>query len=336
MAKYNKKRTVIFSNVKENKMKAEEIATIKENQIDLDDEVIIGLNRLPKDKYPKTNKNSKISKQKKNDNQKKNKQKKNNSNNNLKKRRNKKIVIMIFMLLINIIVFSALIIGLVIFLKSSFFNISKISVKIDNNNILTESQIKDLSEINLGQNLFNIRKNQVIEKIKKEPYVEAVKIKKSLPNSVEILIKERSVEFQLLDADNQYIYIDNQGYILEKSDKIKEDIVITGYSTTDLTEGNRLNVEDLEKLSTVLQIIQEVENNGIREGVSKIDIGDSNDYKIYYDGLGKIVHLGDISSINDKMAYLKKILEVEHDYEGDIFLNVDLNSGEYPYFREKV
>lgn len=49
-----------------------------------------------------------------------------------------------------------------------------------------------------------------------------------------------------------------------------------------------------------------------------------------------MAHLGDTTSINDKMTYIKKILEVESNYEGEIFVNVNLNNGEYPHFREKV
>ena len=83
-------------------------------------------------------------------------------------------------------------------------------------------------------------------------------------------------------------------------------------------------------------IMQEAENNDIKNDITKIDIEDKNDYKIYFDNLGKIAHLGDTTSINDKMTYIKKILEVESNYEGEIFVNVNLNNGEYPYFREKV
>ena len=53
MAKNTKKRAVIYSNVKQNKKRAEEISKIQENQINLNDEVIIGLNKLPGDNIKK-------------------------------------------------------------------------------------------------------------------------------------------------------------------------------------------------------------------------------------------------------------------------------------------
>ena len=43
-----------------------------------------------------------------------------------------------------------------------------------------------------------------------------------------------------------------------------------------------------------------------------------------------------MTSINEKMNFVKEIMSKEQDYEGEVFVNVDLNNGEYPYFREKV
>lgn len=332
MAKNTKKRAIIYSNVKENKKRAEVISRIKENQINLNDEIIIGLSKSPKNKPIKENNNKPIKKNKKNK-----KVSNSSKNNNTKKKkvmnpRKRKIILRAIKLTLAIII---LLIGLIAFFKSSLFNIKNINVSIENNKILTESQIKNLSTINIGQNIYSINKRQIVESIKSNPYVESVKIKRSLPGTLKIEIEERTVRFQL-DYNGEYIYIDNQGYILEKSYEKNDTILVSGYSTTELSYGNRLDVKDLEKLSDVIQIMQESKNNELDSQITKIDIEDDDDYKIYFDGLGKIAHLGDTTSINDKLTYIKKILEVESDYEGEIFVNVNLNNGEYPYFREKV
>lgn len=332
MAKNTKKRAIIYSNVKENKKRAEGISRIKENQINLNDEIIIGLSKDPKNKPIKENNNKPIKKNKKNK-----KVSNSNKNNNTKKKkvmnpRKRKIILRAIKLTLAIII---LLIGLIAFFKSSLFNIKNINVSIENNKILIESQIKNLSTINIGQNIYSINKRQIVESIKSNPYVESVKIKRSLPGTLKIEIEERTVRFQL-DYNGEYIYIDNQGYILEKSYEKNNTILVSGYSTTELSYGNRLDVKDLEKLSDVIQIMQESKNNELDSQITKIDIEDDDDYKIYFDGLGKIAHLGDTTSINDKLTYIKKILEVESNYEGEIFVNVNLNNGEYPYFREKV
>ena len=85
-----------------------------------------------------------------------------------------------------------------------------------------------------------------------------------------------------------------------------------------------------------MQIMQEAKNSGLADQITKIDIADDSNYKIYFENLGKMAHLGTTNSINEKLTYVKKILEIESDYEGEIIVDVDLNNGEYPYFREKV
>ena len=336
MAKNTKKRAVIYSNVKENKKRAQEMSSAKENQINLNDEVIIGLNRLPGDnvKRKKGLKNKNINKKydtKKNTKKNNNYKNPHNKNTGVDTRKKRKISFLVKIL----IIISIFIIGIIIFLKSSIFNIKVINVKIKNNNVLTESQIKDLSMINVGQNMYSISKKKSMQNIKSNPYVEYVKIKRSIPDGLQIEVEERSVKFQL-QLDNQYIYIDGKGIILEKNETKKDCIIVTGFKTSDLTYGNKLNDEDLEGLSAVMQILQEAENNGIKNNITSINIENKDDFKIHFDGLGKIAHLGDIKSINSKFSYIVKILEIKQDYQGEIFVNVDLNNGEYPYFREKV
>lgn len=331
MDKGAKKRAIIYSNVKENKKRADEISKIRENQINLNDEVIIGMSKAPNNKKVKNN--NPIKGNKKENRKVKNKSKstpmeKTKCVNPQKRKRAIKLVKTFFLIIF-------LTVGLIVVLKSSLFNITEINVKIENNKILTESQIKNLSTINIGQNMYSINKKKIIDNIKGEPYVESVKISRKLPNALNIEVQERSVKFRL-DYNGQYIYVDTQGYILEKSSEPNDNILISGYSTIDLEDGNRLNTEDLEKLSAVIQILQESENNGIKNDITQIDIEDKDDYKIYFKGLGKMAHLGDTTSINDKMTYIKKIIEVESNYEGEIFVNVNLNNGEYPHFREKV
>lgn len=330
MGKDTKKRAILYSNVKANKRKAEEITRIGNEQINLNDEVIIGLNQSKNNKKIKAKNRSKTSK--------KVKQSKKNSQNKQvgsKKKMNpiKKKKIMLIIKLFIILGF--IVAGLAFLLKSSIFNISKIDVKIQNNKVLTDADIKNLSKIEIGQNIYSINKKEIITNIKNNSYVESVKVKRSLPNTVEIKIDERSVKYQL-KTDDGYIYIDERGYILEKNNEKDDCMVITGYSTTDLLEGNKLNDEDVEKLKYVENILQEAEYSNILNNITSVDIKNKNDYKIYFDDLKKMAHLGDTSFLNEKMTYVKKILEVEHDYEGEIFVNVDLNNGEYPHFREKV
>ena len=68
----------------------------------------------------------------------------------------------------------------------------------------------------------------------------------------------------MIKFGNAYAYINNQGYILEITDKEEAVPIITGYETLDenIQEGNRLNTEDLEKLNDVLKIMEAASSSG--------------------------------------------------------------------------
>ncbi len=347
MAKSTKKRAIIYSNVKENKKLAEERAEIRKNQINLNDEVIIGFNSNKNNKAntSKKNSNNKSSinkviqkdKQINNKNNKVTKQKEKNVNSYKKKNvkinpRKKAKIALITKITVAIII---VIIAIIAFLMSPIFNIKQISVKVENNYMLTETKIKELSNIAVGQNMFSISKGKSIQNIKTNSYVESVNIKRAIPSRVEIEVVERVTKFQL-EINENYVFVDAYGIVIDQSNEKNEGFVITGAKTENLVNGQKLQEEDLKSLSDVMVIMQEAKNNEIDGKISKIDISNNDDYLIHFDSLGKIAHLGDTTSINDKMVRIAKILEKTVDYEGEIFVNVDLNNKKYPYFREKV
>ena len=349
MSKPTKKRTVIYSNVKANKKLAEEKNKNADNQINLNDEVIIGFNSKKNG-----NNGSDVKPKKKDDNKSKNesrkpkKQVKKKNQNNVSKDTTKqkekviqkkkpivnkktKIPIIIKISTVAVIV----IIALFAFLKSSFFNIKEIVVTIDHNSTLTESEIKELSNIVVGQNMYSISKRASIDNIKKNSYVESVNIKRKIPNKLVIEVVERTIAFQL-ETENGYAYVDNQGVVMDQKNEKKDSVVIVGYKTDEIIIGNKLNDEDIKGLSDVMIIIQEAKNNELIDEITKIDISNHDDYLVYFENQGKVAHIGDISSINDKMTRVAKILKVESEVSGEIFVNVDFNNGKYPYFRENV
>lgn len=140
----------------------------------------------------------------------------------------------------------------------------------------------------------------------------------------------------MLEYANSFAYINNQGYILEISEEKLNVPIIQGYTTNqeEIKNGSRINNEDLEKLSTVLKIIESANANGIGDLVSKINIENKQNYTLILDSEKKTVYLGDASNLSNRMLYLKAILEQEKGVEGEIFINGDLNKQDV-YFRIK-
>lgn len=227
--------------------------------------------------------------------------------------------------------------GVVFSLVSPIFNINEIQI-INNVKITTETIIS-LSRLEEGQNLFRFSSNQIEKDIKTNPYVESVNIKRKIPNKVQIIIEERQRDYNI-EFLNGYAYINNQGYILEISEQKLELPVIQGIETQQeqIVEGNRLNTDDLEKLETVIKIMNICKTYEIDKKVSTINITDKSNYVIYMEEEKKSIYLGDKNNLNNKMLYVPTVLEENKEKEGEIYIDKDSDTVNRfkARFREKV
>ena len=223
-----------------------------------------------------------------------------------------------------------LIAGAVVFaLMSPIFGIKQITVY-GNEKIETETIIS-LSGLKIGDNIFKNRSNDVSAKIKQEPYIERVNINRKLPNTIEISVKEREVAYQIQVIDS-YVYIDYQGYILEKSSEEMQVPILEGMKTIqdELLNGKRICKEDINYLNTILKIVENAKNIEIYDLITKIII-ENNTYVLYFKNENKYAYLGNSSDITNKMLYVKTILQAEKGKTGNIYVD-----GERPRFREET
>lgn len=316
---YNLSNNTVKKEKEEKKKTKEREKRIKQrkneqkDQFDFDTETVIGM----------TNKNNQKIKQ-----EKQTRMTKKQAKIMRKKKKIKKILKTIILL--------AIIIGGICFaLVSPIFNVT--DIKVTGNNKINSDTIVSLSQIQTGQNIFRFNKNKVIKEIKTNAYVENAKIKRKIPSKIEITIEEREQNYNV-EFLNGYAYINNQGYILEIAEQKLDLPVIMGISTPQeqIVAGNRLNDEDLEKLETVIQIMNICKSYELDKKVSSIDITNKSDYIMYMEEEKKTIHLGSDSNLTNKMLYVPSILKVNQGKEGTIYLNGNINGDFKPRFREKV
>lgn len=318
-----------------------------EEAYNFEEEIVIGIPINNKEKQEKSNKkekkkNSHSNKNKNNDTKKRKKENKTNKQTNRtnktkkltpkqeKALKKKKIILAILKWLILLMLLAG---SITYLLLSPLFNI--INVDVTGNSKISIEQIKSLSQIQIGENIFKIKKKEVINNIKENPYIDSVIVSRKLPNTIDIKVEERTATLQLQYA-NSYVYLNNQGYMLEISDKKLENApILKGISTKqeNIKEGNRLESEDLEKLEIVLSVLESAKSNDVYQNIKQIDIKEKNDFILYLDEDKKIVYFGDEKDLSTKMLWIKTMLEREKDIEGELFLNKGMDS---VYFREKV
>lgn len=329
--------------VKKKKSNTKKTQTSSE-RINLDNEIIIGL--TPKKEELKKKQNSKrenksnkkvsnAGSQKKNKSNKKKtanqKRDKVNSTGSSKKRKNpkKKKNLKFVKWIIIIILF---ILAVTLFMMSSIFNIKQIVVI--NNSKITSGEIISLSKLTTGINMFKTTNRSIRNGIKESAYVEDVKIKRNVNGTVTLDIKERKPTY-MLKFENTYVYINNQGYMLEISETSLEVPIITGFSTSneEIKVGNRLNVDDLNKLDDVIKIIEASKNSPLVNIITEIDITNSFNYKLTIASENKIVQFGDLSNANIKLQMAGKIINEEKDKIGEIYFR---ENSKKAVFKEQV
>lgn len=164
--------------------------TAKKNKYDIDNEVIIGYNtRMKMDNPPKSKAKPKTKQKAKIEQMPKQKPKKRKVSKKKKKKINIKKILKI---LLRIVIIVGILVSIVLFLfVSPVFNIKEISV-IGAKEIPSSMYII-MAGIEKGENIFKIDKASAIDVIKKEAYVESVKINQIYPSKIEIVIEERTV-----------------------------------------------------------------------------------------------------------------------------------------------
>ena len=249
----------------------------------------------------------------------------------LKKKRKKIFRVIKILMLLGIIIG-----GIIYAMLSPIFNIKNITVT--GNSKISAETIISLSGLNIDQNIFNFWTGDIKEAVEQNAYIDTVEVKRKLPDSIEINVKERTATY-MVTLGNAYVYINNQGYILEITSKKLEVPLLIGYNTTaeEIVEGNRLNETDLEKLNDILKIMEVASssNSGISSLITQIDISDRSNYILSMPKEKKTIYLGDTTNLSTKILWIDKFLDEEKKNEGTIYLNVNLNT-ERPYFREKV
>ena len=229
-------------------------------------------------------------------------------------------------------IFFLLIIIIVLLLLSPIFSISNITVQ--NNVRVSSNEIISLSGIKIGDNTFKYINFDMVDKIKENPYIEDVKIVRKYPNEIIINVTERTPEF-CLKLGESFVYMDNQGYILEITVEDYGVPEIIGFRTeiTNESVSTRLHEDDLKELQNIIEVYDCIKNNGIADKVVKFII---EEHRLVI-GLveDKVAFLENFTNINIKILSLKVILERTEGKAGEINLDGQ-GTDSSAVFKEKV
>lgn len=241
-----------------------------------------------------------------------------------RKRKKRKTTLVVMLITI-------LLVGLGTYLSiSPTFKIEKISV--NGNEQLTKEKVQEIAGIKKGDNIFSKIEKVLEVKLKQNGCIEEAKVNKVYPNTIEIEITERKKQFQIKTETEKYIYIDEQGYILDCSTEKLEIPTIIGMDVNEneVEKMKRLDEKDLNRMENILQIREECKKIEIDDKITQIQVKDEYILNLENDGI--TINLGDATDLKNRMYYVSAILKQEVGNSGIIYVNGNLNEGFLPYF----
>jgi len=225
-------------------------------------------------------------------------------------------------IVLRILVYILIVIGVILFLRSPIFNISKTEIL-----PFTDSQLKYIQtsvideKINhiYGQNYFKINEKEIAEKVKEEYLVEAVIVEKNLPDGITIKLKERTPFLTINLNETQCINIDKSSFAfdiatttedcLAKSDFYDTYYVTLVNSKNTYSLGETSNSFITDSLDKIIFAIEESKYN-----VSKITIKDEYLEVLLTNGSIIIFNLNHDVDIEIARLYII-IEEIQTDYK---------------------
>jgi cell division protein FtsQ len=207
---------------------------------------------------------------------------------------------------------------------SVFFNVSEIIV--EGTRAYTSEQVIEASGIQLDESIFFLRESSAAVRIKETlSYVEEVRIVRSLPGTVKIIVSESFPVAYIKTSDAAWV-IDENAKILEKLGTGVKTSAFEIYGLTPIlpTVGETLSLGDSGSVQLVYlkQVLSGIMSAGIYKDVGWLDMSNISSITFYYQGL-YTVNLGKGENLSDKLSLMKSMVDDHPDTSATIDLSKD-------------
>ena len=200
------------------------------------------------------------------------------------------------------LVVSAAVIGFFVYVP--FFTLSEI--KLIGAKYLTQEDIMRIGNIYMGEQLFRLETDVVQNRLSKDLRIEEVSVRRHLPHTLEVKIKERE-PLAIIQCDYGYLDLDRNGIVLDsyKTLKTMQIPMITGAAIRDLYIGDEVEDEQVKK---ILEFLQHLNADALNQ-ISEVALVESN-YVVLYSATAQPVQIriGKLERLEDKAKLTEDFL----------------------------
>jgi cell division protein FtsQ len=174
--------------------------------------------------------------------------------------------------------------------NSQVFDIKAIEVA--GNKHIEKKMVLDKCGISDSTRSFSVKENDVRTALMTNPWIENVKVGKTLDGKVTIKIKERK-PVALVNLGVIY-YIDRNGYIFPMAKNVISEMpIINGLKdTTDRSGIRKVRVDDMKRVKAFIKAALSV-NDEFFQSITQIDLSDKNKIKLSFQANTTLVELAD-------------------------------------------
>ncbi|MBR6472456.1 MAG: FtsQ-type POTRA domain-containing protein [Firmicutes bacterium] len=196
-------------------------------------------------------------------------------NNRASKRQLRRVRLIVILVIIMIVCL------LILFgLKSPMFNVAE--VEVDGNHYYSDAEIIAMANCSKDVNIFNgVDCKDIRKRLLKDPYMEQVTVKRKLPDTISIEIKEREQVAGIVYGSS-FVVIDIDGIVLRKTSVDPKVTVLKGMNISKMTLGDTIEVEEEVLLRQCMDIIRAMKEHDmyfksitIQEGLVKAYVLDN-------------------------------------------------------------
>jgi len=220
---------------------------------------------------------------------------------------------------------------IILVLLSPLFSVTKVTIE-GNERVSSENIQRSLG---LGApsavNIFLFEHRDTLQRLNNH-YIESVSIDKAyFAREITITVVERRLAGFVEFAHGQYLYIDENGLVLEAATSFSERLpIVVGLNLSGFTVGTPLEVANEHIFSNMIAISRLLNTHEIDSDVIRVNVNDSSNIRLFIDELD--ISFGEITDGDRKMQTLIQIL---NHFEGeDIRGTLDISDiSRNPIFR---
>ncbi len=198
------------------------------------------------------------------------------------------------------------------------FPIKKLSIT--GSKIYTSQQIEDVSGIDLGDNLFNISKKNILDKLKlKLPFIEDVKFEKILPDTLKITVTDAK-KYACYKQKDKFYTVSKDGWVLEKLPEKAENVFLVEANDVICEVGKAIEFKDQKEQELISKIAQILNEENIN--IDYINVINKVNLIVGVEGRFEVI-FGSENSLDSKVKHLREMINnIEESKSGRINLSV--------------